>query len=608
MRQHPLTKYGDFPQGLICLDIKHFSILARPKPFAMRYPYPKMPKPGIAVLIFTLTLSLGIFFLACRKTDFGLTDQGKEEAFFRTTSKDPNVLRLIRTMKAENERTGFVGKLPKNSGAPIWDKYVMRSKKIDKSIFWRGLDGEPDSVVVIPFTSNNENLSAIIVYDSSTVSPALDCYTTNGNLYAVCHNANVDIDKAEQMLAIFLQMENRVFGTTVFYHIPAKIFKNPALPDTATSEKMLVIDTVTVQGFAADDCFVIKYCNPGNVCTPPTYCDNCAVCPWIYYCDTPPPPTGGGGGEPTPPPAPPTGGGGGGNCTNCPPPPPEPCPFGGAWYNFVPTYEPCGPTTPPIPPTEPQPPYNPNIAASITIDTSISNNYPCLTQLLTEMPNCNAETQKILYNVFGRKTAINLHFEMDNNLALDTLTDAYATDGSGHLVTVPSDTTYHYSDTIKINPFILQRASKEYLVGVLYHESFHAFLNWELYRMLNGETDSNYLKHHYPIFWASLFTNTYESFHEQMASNYTTSMANLIKLYYNPSAPDSIKNRVSNSIAWGGLEGTTAWRQPGRDTCRINSDNKAARNYPSPQTYSTTGCGSITKSAITDLKLTSQCH
>lgn len=423
---------------------------------------------------------LSLLFLviqqSCRKTDFIQDYSAKEEAFFRTSSKDPNVLRLIQSMKAENERTGFVSKLPKNSGAPIWDKYVMRSKKIDKSIFWRGLNGEPDSVVVIPFTSNNENLSAIIVYDSSTVSPSLNCYTTNGNLYAECHNANVDVDKAEQMLAMFLQMENRVFGTRVFYHIPAKIFKNPALPDTATSEKMLVIDTVTVQGFAADDCFVIKYCNPGGVCTPPTYCDNCSVCPWVYYCDTPPPGDGGGGGgtgePPTPPTEPPTGGGGGGNCTNCPPPPPDPCPFGGAWYNFVPTHEPCGPTNPPNPPTE-DPPYFTLVDVD---DDSVSN--PCVKGVIDVIGR--GGFSNALLKFFEQHTTPPMNQRMAIKIVQnDSLRGANGNLVAGHTdVKILPDTTVEIR--ISINPSYMPNASKEYLATVLLHEVLHGYLTWNI--------------------------------------------------------------------------------------------------------------------------------
>jgi hypothetical protein len=421
----------------------------------------------VAFLSFVLLLTF--IQQSCRKTDLGQTSLAKEEAFFRTTSNDPNVLRLIASLKAQNERTGFVDKLPKNSGAPIWDKYVMRSKKIDKSIFWRGLNGEPDSVVVIPFTSNNENLSAIIVYDSSTVSPSLNCYTTNGNLYAVCHNANVDIDKAEQMLAMFLQMENRVFGTTVFYHIPAKIFKNPALPDTATSEKMLVIDTVTVQGFAADDCFVIKYCNPGGVCTPPTYCDNCSVCPWIYYCDTPPGDGGGGGGggtgePPTTPTEPPTGGGGGGGT---PPTPPEPCPFGGAWYNFVPSTEPCGPTNPPIPPTE-DPPY----FTLVDVDAdSVSN--PCVKGIITQMgsPAMTSFLIKLYQKtqVIPNNDKVSLMFIENNSLVGN---NGNPTAGHTDVNTLPDGTR---EIKISLNPSYMANASKEFVATVILHELIHGF-------------------------------------------------------------------------------------------------------------------------------------
>lgn len=519
----------------------------------MRYPYPKLSVIGIFALAATLLVFISP---SCKKTDFGQSDPAKEEAFFRTSSKDPNVLRLIASLKAQNERTHFVSKLPKNAGAPIWDKYVMRSKKIDKSIFWRG--GEPDSVAVIPFTSNNENLSAIIVYDSSTVSPALDCYTTNGNLYAVCHNATVDIDKAEQMLAMFLQMENRVFSTTVFYHIPAKIFKNPALPDTATVEKMLVIDTVTVQGFAADDCFVIKYCNPGGVCTPPTYCDNCSVCPWVYYCDSPPPgDPGGGGGDPTPPPTnpPPTGGGGGGNCTNCPPPPPEPCPFGGAWYNFVPTYEPCGPTSPI--PTEEPPSGSPNF---IIIDSSFRAAYPCQTNLLLQMESLCGLSEDILRNIFGVTDDIELKLLTVNDP--DTAITAF--------FCCFNYTPLTFKGQIKFNTNTLNKATNEFLVVTYIHEAVHAFIDYQRIRLRNGQIDSTTFKTMFPIYWNTIGTDTAQ--HLTMTQNYINKFKTVLA-NYNPNLPDSILT----ALAWHGLGETTTWKlQP--DTARMLRIQRDALN------------------------------
>ncbi len=254
--------------------------------------------------------------------------------------------------------------------------------------------------------------------------------------------------------------------------------------------------------------------------------------------------------------------------------------------------------------------YNPNVGENISVDTSISNNFPCLDTLLQQMPNCNIEAQKILHNTFNVNTKINLHFQIDWSVSQNSLTDAETTPGTGTWNTPGGgvDTIWNYTDTIKLNPYTITNAAKEYLVSVIYHEAFHAYLNWQFYRMGAGEVDSTYIINRFPIFWTTYFTSTYTSQHEQMASSYVNALAELVKLYYNPLAPDSIRNIVSNSLAWGGLEETTSWLQPGRDTCRINSDNQTARNYFNTQQYSSTTCGTIIKSAINDLKLLSPCH
>lgn len=429
-----------------------------------------------------------------------------------------------------------------------------------------------------------------ITSGSITISTLL----TNDHLYNVTHGTSVDTTVATQSLTLFFYMENRTFGNTTFYNVPANLF--PAYQDLdSNGNKTIQIknDTANTSNVAPAEWICVEYQIPYEC--PPSISGGCyhtlEVCTPIEG-----PGNGGSGGGSTGGGGPTGGGGGtgggstgsGGNCNQQV-----------AWYSFM--SEQCNGNGGG---------YNPNFGTMITLDTSITNNFPCLTNLLMSMPFCNIDAQQFLYSTFGTKTAINLHFKIDWTYSPNSLDDAETTRGAGTWMTPNgiADTIWHYDDTILINPYILQTAAKEYLVGVLYHESLHAFINWQYFRLAAGEIDSNYIKNKFPIFWTNLQMNSYNAQHEQMAATYVNTIAGLVKLNFNPSAPDSIQNRVSNSIAWGGLEETAAWRQPGRDTCRINRENQASRYSLLSQSYSTATCGTTITSAINDLKLSQPCH
>lgn len=297
------------------------------------------------MVLFIIAISI-LINNSCTKTDIvsaaNVAKHGLDftEKFFATAPNlTPKTQQIISALKRENDKTGFVNKLPVNCGLPVWDKVHSRNKGIGNSL-------TDDSIIVIAMTNTNRSISCIILFDSTNLTTPVYWYTTNGHLYDACFDSSVSITSAESLLAFFMHTEYKLFGTDIFYHLPARVFKNPALPDTARANKFLRIGpTDNGSNFEQDDCFVIKYCNPGNVCDPLNgYCDNCSVCPWEWYCDIPPPTGGGGepGGEG------PTGGGdtGGGGGGNGPGDEPENC--NEAFY-FV---NPCGPQTPPPPPPQ----------------------------------------------------------------------------------------------------------------------------------------------------------------------------------------------------------------------------------------------------------------
>ena len=237
--------------------------------------------------------------------------------------------------------------------------------------------------------------------------------------------------------------------------------------------------------------------------------------------------------------------------------------------------------------------YDPNIADNIQTDTSIINNFPCLDSLLTQsLPNANQEAQKLLHNVFGVSIHTNLLFKID--WALDSLntTSAYTTPGFAAFNQASS--TLHFFDTIMLNPYVVRHASKEYLIATIYHESVHAYVKFRYQQWVFGQISDSTFLNEFPLFWpnyASPLNQTERIEHETLALSYTNTIANLIKLYYNPSANASLKNQVSTSLAWEGLRETTVWKFPGVDTCKINAQNIAARNTSMIYYYGGIGTG-----------------
>jgi len=224
--------------------------------------------------------------------------------------------------------------------------------------------------------------------------------------------------------------------------------------------------------------------------------------------------------------------------------------------------------------------YNPNDAENILVDTSIANNYPCLDSLLQALPNANREAQRMLHDIFGVDIHTQLLFSIDTSLT-STNTNAYTTPGAGFVQTVGQNSVFFFFDTIMLSPFMITHSSREFLIGVIMHESIHAYINYRYNQYLNNQISSSTFINEFPIFWsfAIPLDPAEELQHTHMAANYVTRISSIVNAFYNPLAPTAIRDRVSNSIAWEGLRDATAWKIPGLvDTCRVLRDNVAARN------------------------------
>jgi hypothetical protein len=262
------------------------------------------------------TAIFSIFFYSCKKTDFiqnaepqsSIHDAHFKEQFFKTTSKDLRILDIINKLKAEDDRTGFVDKLPANCGYPIWTKLILTKKEPVTTLV---SDDNASNTIIIPLSNTNENLSSIIAAKPVDGGFDIDCRTPE-NLYTETHTHIFDSAAVANDLNMFFYMENRAFGTTKFYHIPVNFFKQSKTIDT-DGNKTIEIARITDTSITAPlwICIENRHCVQTAPCSL-AWCDECFLCKDVEcVIIIPPPPH-----YPSNPPSGPAGGGssgGGGN-------------------------------------------------------------------------------------------------------------------------------------------------------------------------------------------------------------------------------------------------------------------------------------------------------
>jgi hypothetical protein len=189
------------------------------------------------LLLFSLIVSNILF--SCKKFDTNasvLHEENFAQKFFETKLQPgPEVATIIELLKAENERTGFVNKLPKYCGLPVWEKILItRQPENNAEITYSSASHGPSyneeftegssSTVIIPLSINNSNLSSLVVATISSSDVTVNCYTANDDLYNTTHGSNVDTTAATKSLVLFFYMENRTYGSTTFYNLPEDLF------------------------------------------------------------------------------------------------------------------------------------------------------------------------------------------------------------------------------------------------------------------------------------------------------------------------------------------------------------------------------------------------
>lgn len=320
--------------------------IAEPKSLHMNLQFRSVLK--ISALLFISFYCLN----ACTKTDkiksSSKIESFKEKFFENAHGHSKEVQDLINTLKEENERSGFVNKLPENCGLPVWDKLLLThsdassvatsTTPINSSII---IPGANSTIALIPLTNTNVSLSSVLIIESFTDTTIVKCLTTNDYLYNVTHATDINVTQSKNDLTLFLYMENHTFGTNHFYNVPPNALPfNTSIGDRNGNKHVEIKNVIPINSVVPWIC--VEYLVLCTVC----YQYPCEyglsywypVCTYVGGGGAPTggggnggsgPAGGGGGGSGGQ-----TGGGNGGNCSNL-----------NAWYNE--NLVPCGGTPPP---------------------------------------------------------------------------------------------------------------------------------------------------------------------------------------------------------------------------------------------------------------------
>jgi hypothetical protein len=188
------------------------------------------------------------------------------------------------------------------------------------------------------------------------------------------------------------------------------------------------------------------------------------------------------------------------------------------------------------------------------------NGYPCAQEILKQIPGLNRVADSILSNVFGNNSINKIIFKTDANLP----NNVNAKRGSVSYI----DNVF--SVTINMNPNVLAYSSREFIAATMFHESIHAFIDYQIGRLAAKKIDTTSFKQQFPIIYA--FRNKGESAHEQIVDTYLTELKSLI-CNYNSLLPTN----VMDAIAWEGLQGTTNWTKLGNDTIQFRQIQSTAK-------------------------------
>lgn len=271
----------------------------------------------------TLALLLITVFFSCKKVDTTATisKSNYAEKFFEKPATAPAELQaIIDLLKNENDKSGFVNRLPANAGLPVWEKLINEKPKPKAGCAARGIIADENGNYLIPLSSDDKTLSALL-FAMNRKDTYEFYYYDNNYAYRIAFNDKYSLAKREYVMALFISMSNYVFGINEFKNIPKDLFtasgsrpdengmanKITIVPTDGTPPKIFtngrVVGSITNCGYQwAGQCNCRPNCRSTSCCDHPwgycisNYCTYEKCYTIIFEEEDPPPGSGEGGG------------------------------------------------------------------------------------------------------------------------------------------------------------------------------------------------------------------------------------------------------------------------------------------------------------------------
>lgn len=108
------------------------------------------------------------------------------------------------------------------------------------------------------------------------------------------------------------------------------------------------------------------------------------------------------------------------------------------------------------------------------IDYEQLKDYPCAYEVATQLPNLGNDLANLLKDIFGNNSKINIAFSAGE---LQSGRENIILEGNTNYTY--NDVTHIFNATTTLNKNVLQTATQEYILRIMYHEVIHAYLGYE---------------------------------------------------------------------------------------------------------------------------------
>ena len=205
---------------------------------------------------FILWCILFFFTQSCRKSHIEIADsRSYSEKFFEIPeSSSPELQGIINVLKTENEKTGFIDTLS-YTGLPVWGRLIIEKTKPKTATDQKVNTTHEEGCILIPLSSNNKTLSALLFAMKKDGKYEFHCYDNN-YAYGIVHNTNYTVKERERVMALFMNMTSYVFGIRNFKSIPVDLFaglKGGIIEEGGKTKKMFLVPSSSPPDIFATD-------------------------------------------------------------------------------------------------------------------------------------------------------------------------------------------------------------------------------------------------------------------------------------------------------------------------------------------------------------------